>query len=72
MAALRYAIVGLLLLGLAVVTAASGELPLKRDAGAILRATSPGAFWFFVAATAALGAGCIAWAARLWKSKHEE
>ena len=71
MTALRYAIVGALLLALAIVTAASGELPLKRGAGAILRATSPGTFWFFVAATAALGAGCIAWAVRLWKSTRE-
>jgi hypothetical protein len=69
---IRYAIVGILLLALAIVTAASGELPLKRDAGAILRATDPGAFWFYVAAIGALGAGSIGWAAWLWKREKEE
>ena len=67
-----YALVGVLLLALAIVTAASGELPLKRGAGAILRATDPGAFWFFVAAIAALGAGSIGWAVRLWRRGQEE
>ena len=69
---IRYAIVGILLLALAIVTAASGELPLKRGAGAILRATDPGAFWFYVAAIGALGVGSIGWAAWLWKREKEE
>jgi hypothetical protein len=71
-AALRYAIVGALLLALAIVTAASGELPLKRGNDPILRATSPTAFWLFLAVLSALGAGSIAWAVRLWKNGPEE